>query len=289
MVTCYGLILPFLISTSMTFSQITKQFSRCPDIPFSVSLISSGRHVTSTVKMQFEDFDYESIKCNCQLLQTVQNLVNKYRSVINTESNSQLEDHFETSSRPSTVCGPGESLAMLKASPEFALSEVSSRLSGHVQNSHHGAGSTTNLAASSRIRGECLDELSREESSLVCQSPAQLVHSPVRIVRIPNRMCPVHSRMDQHYFNSTGSALELNYDTISVTNCWQGFKFSSPSNNGSCSLKMAPSSTANSFFWLNNARMSFGKFFEPFWSFVSWALIVMICGSIVFLFSREFE
>lgn len=252
--------------------------------------------------MQFGDFDYEeSTKCNCQLLQTVQNLVNKYRSVISTESSSQIEDHYENlSSHPSTVCGPADSSAMLKAlpSPEFVLSEVSSRLSVHVQNNHRQsrAGSTTNLAgSSSRIHGECqsVDELCREESSLACQSPAQLMHSPVRIVRIPNRMCPVHSRIDQHYFNGTGSALELNYDTISVTNCWQGLKLTSSSNNasanGSCSSLKLGSSAVNSLLWFNNARMSLGKFLEPLRSFVSWALIVMICGSIVFFFSREFE
>ncbi|KAK7576760.1 hypothetical protein V9T40_013046 [Parthenolecanium corni] len=253
--------------------------------------------------MQFEDFDCESIKCNCQLLQTVQNLVNKYRSLISTESSSQIGDHCENlSSHTSTVCDPVDSSALLKAppSPEFALSEVSSRLSVH-HNCHQQSRSSLTAANSSGssngIRGDCrsVDENYREELNLPCHSPAQLIHSPVRIVRIPNRMCPVHSRIDQYYLNGTGSALELNYDTISVTNCWQGVKFSSPSNNasacGSCSsMKMGPSaSSASNSLFFSNARISFGKFFKPFWSFVSWTLIVMVCGSIVFFLSREFE
>lgn len=226
--------------------------------------------------MQFEDFDCgEAAKCNCQLLQTVQNLVNKYRSVIAADCGSQCggDDRLEGgSSRPSTICGAAD------ASPEYAASEASC------------ARRQSAAVSSPPPASEVADEpVGRRAAGRAAQSP-------VRIVRIPNGGCPVHWRIDERYFKGTGSALQLNCDTISVTNCWQGLRLTGPPAEGGKaasiegsrgSAKIGPAAADGLSLGVGNrSATSAAKFVQPYGNFVAWALAVVVCGMISFVLYR---
>lgn len=118
-----------------------------------------------------------------------------------------------------------------------------------------------------------------------------LMELPMKIVRIPNRRCPVHFQSDQYIF----TGLQRNYDTFSVSNCWQGSKLIAASDNASAKatalIAASPISVlqSNSSFIFDPNGTSCCRFLKSIVDFVAWTSIVMICGFIFFYHARGFE